>query len=122
MVGCLIVKDDKIIGEGYTDPYGGSHAEVIAIKKTIAKIEQEFEITNAIPKDLFILTDSQSALDAIENFKSESSKQIEDLLQICHSASHRYGINITLQWIPGHCGIYGNEKADALAKLGSNMP
>lgn len=32
MVGCLIVKDDKIIGEGYTDPYGGSHAEVNAIK------------------------------------------------------------------------------------------
>ena len=32
MVGCLIVKDDKIIGEGYTDPFGGSHAEVNAIK------------------------------------------------------------------------------------------
>ena len=32
MVGCLIVKDDEIIGEGYTDPYGGSHAEVNAIK------------------------------------------------------------------------------------------
>ena len=32
MVGCLIVKEDKIIGEGYTDPYGGSHAEVNAIK------------------------------------------------------------------------------------------
>ena len=32
MVGCLIVKDDKIVGEGYTDPYGGSHAEVNAIK------------------------------------------------------------------------------------------
>ena len=97
-------------------------AEVIAIKKTIDKIEQELEIANVIPKDLFILTDSQSALDSIENFKDESSKQIEDLLQICHNTSLRYEINITLQWIPGHCGIYGNEKADALAKLGSNMP
>ncbi|WP_353778532.1 bifunctional diaminohydroxyphosphoribosylaminopyrimidine deaminase/5-amino-6-(5-phosphoribosylamino)uracil reductase RibD [Winogradskyella sp. 3972H.M.0a.05] len=31
MVGCVIVHDDKIIGEGYTSPYGGPHAEVNAI-------------------------------------------------------------------------------------------
>ncbi len=32
MVGCVIVCDDKIIGEGYTSPYGGNHAEVNAIE------------------------------------------------------------------------------------------
>lgn len=31
MVGSVIVYNDKIIGEGYTSPYGGSHAEVNAI-------------------------------------------------------------------------------------------
>ena len=31
MVGCCIVHDDHIIGEGYTDAYGGPHAEVNAI-------------------------------------------------------------------------------------------
>lgn len=31
MVGSVIVLDDKIIGEGYTSPYGGPHAEVNAI-------------------------------------------------------------------------------------------
>lgn len=31
MVGSVIVHGDKIIGEGYTSPYGGSHAEVNAI-------------------------------------------------------------------------------------------
>jgi diaminohydroxyphosphoribosylaminopyrimidine deaminase/5-amino-6-(5-phosphoribosylamino)uracil reductase len=31
MVGCVIVHDDRIIGEGYTGPYGGNHAEVNAI-------------------------------------------------------------------------------------------
>ena len=30
-VGCVIVKDDKIIGEGYTHPPGGPHAEIDAI-------------------------------------------------------------------------------------------
>lgn len=32
MVGCVIVHKNKIIGEGFTSPYGGSHAEVNAIK------------------------------------------------------------------------------------------
>ena len=31
MVGCVIVHDNLIIGEGYTSPYGGPHAEVNAI-------------------------------------------------------------------------------------------
>ena len=31
MVGCVIVHDNLIIGEGYTSPYGGNHAEVNAI-------------------------------------------------------------------------------------------
>ena len=31
MVGCVIVHNNKIIGEGFTSPYGGPHAEVNAI-------------------------------------------------------------------------------------------
>ncbi len=31
VVGCVIVYDDKVIGEGYTSKYGGPHAEVNAI-------------------------------------------------------------------------------------------
>ncbi|MFH0864702.1 MAG: riboflavin biosynthesis protein RibD, partial [Bacteroidota bacterium] len=31
LVGCVIVNDDKIIGEGYHHEYGGQHAEVNAI-------------------------------------------------------------------------------------------
>ena len=31
MVGCVIVHAERIIGEGYTSPYGDNHAEVNAI-------------------------------------------------------------------------------------------
>jgi diaminohydroxyphosphoribosylaminopyrimidine deaminase/5-amino-6-(5-phosphoribosylamino)uracil reductase len=31
-VGAVVVNDGKIIGEGFTDPYGGPHAEVNAIR------------------------------------------------------------------------------------------
>ena len=37
MVGCVIVHDDKIIGEGFTSAYGGAHAEVNAINAVINK-------------------------------------------------------------------------------------
>ncbi|MFY0629313.1 MAG: bifunctional diaminohydroxyphosphoribosylaminopyrimidine deaminase/5-amino-6-(5-phosphoribosylamino)uracil reductase RibD [Flavobacteriaceae bacterium] len=36
-VGAVIVVDDKIIGEGFTSPYGGNHAEVNAIESVLEK-------------------------------------------------------------------------------------
>jgi len=35
MVGCIIVKNDKIIGEGYHENYGGPHAEVMALRNCV---------------------------------------------------------------------------------------
>ena len=37
MVGAVIVYNDSIIGEGYTSPYGGPHAEVNAIQSVTNK-------------------------------------------------------------------------------------
>jgi diaminohydroxyphosphoribosylaminopyrimidine deaminase/5-amino-6-(5-phosphoribosylamino)uracil reductase len=37
MVGSVIVYNNKIIGEGYTSPYGGNHAEVNAINSVTDK-------------------------------------------------------------------------------------
>ena len=31
------------------------------------------------------------------------------------------GKGIVLRWMPAHCGIWGNEKADFLAKRGANV-
>ena len=37
MVGCVIVYDNKIIGEGFTSAHGGAHAEVNAIRSVADK-------------------------------------------------------------------------------------
>lgn len=39
MVGCVIVRDDKIIGEGFHEIYGGPHAEVSAIRNAGGNFE-----------------------------------------------------------------------------------
>jgi len=41
MVGAVIVYNDHIIGEGYTSPYGGPHAEVNAVQQAIARLGEE---------------------------------------------------------------------------------
>ena len=35
MVGCVLVKDGNIIGEGYHRNFGGAHAEVMAFRNAI---------------------------------------------------------------------------------------
>jgi diaminohydroxyphosphoribosylaminopyrimidine deaminase/5-amino-6-(5-phosphoribosylamino)uracil reductase len=38
LVGCVIVKDGQILGEGYHQNYGGPHAEVHAIRSSTASV------------------------------------------------------------------------------------
>ena len=39
LVGCVIVKNKKVIATGYHKRFGGPHAEIIALKKAAAKAE-----------------------------------------------------------------------------------
>ena len=57
--------------------------------------------------------DSTSVLDALAcHGEHELQVKLSKLIE-----SRR----VVLQWIPAHCGISGNEKADELAKRGANM-
>lgn len=38
MVGAVIVHEEDIIGEGYTSPYGGPHAEVNAVRSVVDRL------------------------------------------------------------------------------------
>jgi hypothetical protein len=68
-------------------------------------------MTNAV-----IWTDSLSVLQALTSGCPELAirdlrESLQDLSACC---------NIHLQWIPAHCGILGNEKADSFTKKGSS--
>ena len=69
--------------------------------------------------NIVIITDSLSTLQALSNYSSSTNKDICHLAQCLHKLISRYGTQITLQWIPGHEDIAGNDRADTLAKEGS---
>ena len=39
LVGCVIVKDDHVVGEGYHELFGGPHAEIIALEEAKDRAE-----------------------------------------------------------------------------------
>ncbi len=71
-------------------------------------------------QQIIIKSDSKSGISAISNTQTHNPiiHKIHTLIQQLETS----GIAITFQWIRGHSGIYGNERADELAKEGSRLP
>ena len=91
-------------------------SELIAIKKSIEEIKTITNNTNEMK--ILIQTDSQSALLALKQFNN-NHPLVVDIKTLLRS----FNINIKfyIQWIKGHSGIAGNERADQLAKMGSEL-
>ena len=68
--------------------------------------------------NITIYSDSQAALRALSSwsFSSKLVKECFDILQRLASDNR-----VTLCWVPGHCGVDGNEAADELAREGSSF-
>ena len=96
-------------------------AEVVAIQKTLDSIKEHVEESKVRPNDIIIFSDSQSAIQAVDNWQDGTAKGIENIIQTCDNIMTLYGVDITIQWIPGHSDIRLNDKADGLAKQGSHM-
>jgi ribonuclease HI len=73
--------------------------------------------TNArLEKYVSISSDSQAALKALK-----AAKITSPLVQQCHKASYDVSTqqSVGMFWVPGHCGVNGNEIGDGLARKGT---
>nr|XP_042910586.1 uncharacterized protein LOC122271920 isoform X1 [Parasteatoda tepidariorum]XP_042910587.1 uncharacterized protein LOC122271920 isoform X2 [Parasteatoda tepidariorum] len=71
-------------------------------------------------KKWYIYTDSKSCLAALNNISHRSHSIIINVVYTYENLQS-LGYSVMLSWIPGHCGILGNEKADEFAKLTQNL-
>ena len=59
-----------------------------------------------------------SVLQALENEKQDSTL-LTNITKTISTFMNIFEVEVTLQWIPSHCEIPGNERADTLAKKGA---
>ena len=81
--------------------------------KAICAAAEKLLTSDRTSHPIVILTDARSVLEALQSNKLPELKEVLSIVQ--------NKCRIILQWIPSHCGIAGNERADQLAKEGSNM-
>lgn len=90
-------------------------AELIAIEQALTWLaENPF-------KKVVILTDSLSAIQALQSGKGHARPDKLQAIQKLINTIIRKNINLSIDWCPAHCSIVGNELADAAAKSGANV-
>ena len=106
--------------------YGMTHI-TIAIRKhsTNFKAEAEAlkkaatEISNNLPgakPNVVIFTNALSVLSKLQNPRQKDLNEVETVLVDLAAQT-----NLTLRWIPAHCGTQGNEQADRFAREGGKL-
>ena len=90
-------------------------AELFAINRTLHWLILNQPLIQG--QDIVILSDSKSGIMALKNHHHKSysfaTNQILNLAYILKDSD----VKLTIQWIPSHVGIAGNERADAMPWL-----
>ena len=111
-------KDGKVIAEIST-PAGKYCSSYDGEGVTMIKAIQWITEKNENNKRFAIYTDSRSLVDAL---KTNNWRDSSEWLRMIKSLSRNLQQDITLYWIPSHCGTEGNEEADRLANVGAKLP
>ena len=119
--GARVIFPDKTLKE-LSGPCGvyctNYEAESIAMERALLTVSDAFHDFTDKKSNIVIFTDVLSVLQALKN-NTCTDKKISNLSTVIGQVINTHAVEITLQWIPGHVQIPGNDRADALAKQGA---
>ena len=90
-------------------------AEVAAIQET-ATLLLQIKDSFPLPSNVYILSDSMSALQALSRYETKSI-QINNCMRTLNILGNL--TTVTLRWVKAHSNHFWNERADELAKAGA---
>ena len=94
-------------------------AEMTALDSALAYLKDD--AVDPIPREVRICTDSQSALGRLKEGPAAQRDALADSVWTrLHELTDR-GTRLTLQWVPGHAGLPGNELADEVARAAADL-
>ena len=95
-------------------------AELKGIQSALSHLHATFESDPTTATNIVIFTDSKSALQALEKGNADNEEVLLTAMNADKLLS-AFAVRVVLQWIPGHTNIPGNERADKLAKKGTQQ-
>ncbi|XP_043215485.1 uncharacterized protein LOC122378438 [Amphibalanus amphitrite] len=98
--------------------YSSFRAETVTLQAALS-----FLLGNPLHADepVVICTDSQSALAALREGPAAQHSPLGGAIWRALRGLTAGGRQIHLQWVPSHCGLERNERADSIAKEASNL-
>jgi ribonuclease HI len=117
--GPLLLSERKTVHAGWfaTSFQSETRAVLLALSACLKALNRAELATTCQPRCIAICTDSQSLLRRLmKGSLRQRSAQCFDIWR-CIEGLQTYGWNCTLQYVPSHMGLLGNENADDLAKL-----
>ena len=90
-------------------------AECVAFLKALTWIRE-----NEVParETVLICSDSMSLAQSLDK---GSWKDPDPWIKMIKEELHQLALRVTLLWVPSHCDLEGNERADELANMGTEM-